>query len=453
MPPTVLFFPFGPGLHQENDNRLQEPGNPRAVENLIRTKNGRLRARRDYETLGMTVNGYTRSGVDRSITNLRLYDLHNFGRGVVAFGRSTQSGMNDYAQAVDSSQEIYSLVEQPTHVWSRPPTPALGPATLVRKMGRVGRRPSSITKADVAAGGGRVCLVMDVILRPDTGSVSRVTGCLIDAATDTTLCNFEITGADRPRVCFVEGVFFITYVITATGAIGLSSLNPATGSVLTTLTSPVAAGASVVAHDLSASVTGSGFWIGVVRSDTTSALRGCSSAGAVTYTAAGPAVLGDAITVLHHADGGTQRLHVCIVRDTTRNVDLHTYLPPTTTPAVSSADVETPFNADCQVSLALNNKQSGFTPNLLLQYSVTVSLFESLITSARAYTDHSPAAGGSDTKEVRLNTKGLNVKGRTMVGTYIAEELDFDTPHLLQQPALAQVLHKQRRCPHGPHGV
>lgn len=433
MPPTVLFFPFGPGLHQENDNRLQEPGNPRAVENLIRTKNGRLRARRDYETLGMTVNGYNRSGSDRTITELRLYDLHNYGRGIVAFGRSTAAFMNDYAEAIDSSQEIYSLVEQPANVWSRPPTPALGVGTLVRKMGRVGRRPSSITKADVAAGGGRVCLVMDVILRPDTGSVSSVAGCLIDAATDVTLCNFEIADADRPRVCFVEGKFFITYVITATGAIGLSSLDPATGTTLVSLTSPVAAGASVVAHDLSASITGSGFWIGVCRSDTTTALRGCTSAGAVTYTAAGPAVLGDAITVLHHADGGTSRLHVCIVRDTTLNIDLYTYKPPATAPDVSSVDIESTFNADAQVSLALDDKQSaGVTPNLLLQYSASFSTTIELVTSPKNYATHASVSGTSETKELRLNSKAITVKGRTLVGCYIAEEADFDTPVLMR---------------------
>ncbi|MND83968.1 hypothetical protein D3C80_758460 [compost metagenome] len=38
-------------------------------------------------------------------------------------------------------------------------------------------------------------------------------------------------------------------------------------------------------------------------------------------------------------------------------------------------------------------------------------------------------------------------------GRQRAEQLDFDTPHLLKQPTLAQALHKQRRRPHGPHGV
>ncbi|MNN65667.1 hypothetical protein D3C81_1811880 [compost metagenome] len=38
-------------------------------------------------------------------------------------------------------------------------------------------------------------------------------------------------------------------------------------------------------------------------------------------------------------------------------------------------------------------------------------------------------------------------------GRQRAEQLDFDTPHLLQLSSITQALNEQCRCPHGPHGV
>lgn len=426
--PSLQIFPFGKGLHQENDTRLQDPGTPRAVENLIRTKNGRLRPRRDYETIAMT--GQTGTV---NVSSIRLYDLAAFGDRLLGFGRCTASFMVDYA--TDAISDIFDLVEEPTHAWQRVPTSELGAGTRARFLGRVGRKPSSIDRVDVAAGGGRACVVYEVILRPDSGSVRSVGVMVFDASTDSTLLVEGITGVERPRVCFVNGVFFITAIQTSDGSINLYSYTPASGSSLTTLTDPVGAGASIDAYDLSASVaTSSGvntFWIGVCRSNTTTALRGCDSTGTVTYTAAGPAVLGDMISVFHHDVGGTQRLHVCIVRDTTLDIDLYTYLPPTTTPAVSSTNLFTPFNGLSQPGITLD---TAGTTRILITLTVISGAVQQLLGEAVNFTTH--ALGNVQQMLNRAftatNSKTLSVKSRVFFAINTTEEVGFTTHALLR---------------------
>lgn len=423
--PNLTYFAFGKGLNEANDQRLQEPGTPRQVSNLIRTKNARLRPRRDYETLAMT----GQSGV----SSIRLFDLHEFGDRLLGFGRCTVSSNVSYA--TDATADIFDLVEEPTHAWQRVLTSELGAGTRARFLGRAGRKPSSIDRVDVAAGGGRVAIVYEVILRPDSGSVRSVGVMVFDASSDSTILVDGISGVERPRVCFVSGSFFITAIQTSDNSINLYRYTPATDSSLTTLTDAVGAGASIVAYDLAASVAATSgvntFWLAVARSDTTTALRGCDSTGTITYTTAGPVVLGDSITVFHHDTGGTQRLHVCIVRDTTLNIDLYTYLPPTTTPAVSSPDLLTPTNGLCQPGLCLD---SASATRILITLIVVSGASQQILGRSVNFTTH--ALG---TLQQMLNgdftdtiSKAVNVKGRAFFAINTAEELGFQTHALLR---------------------
>ena len=422
---ALQVFAFNRGLHQENDDRLNEPGTPREVENLIRTKTGRLRPRHDYETLAMT----GQSGV----SNIRLYDLAAFGTRLLGFGRCQVSTNVNYA--VDATADIFDLVEEPTHAWQRVPTGELGAGTRARFIGRVGRKPTSVDRIDVAAGGGRVCLVYEVILRPDTGSARSVGVMVVNAEDDATLLVSGIFGVERPRVVFVNGTFFITAVDTADGSVNLYSYTPATDSALNTLTDPVPAGASIDAYDLSASVAASSgantFWIGVARSNTTTVLRGCDSSGAVTYSAAGPAVLGDMITVFHHDTGGTQRLHVCIVRDTSLDIDLYTYLPPATTPAVSSTNLLTPFNGLSQPGLTLDPASSS---NIIITLTAISGTAQQILGRAVNFTTH--ALGNAMQMLNRefsdCNTKSILVKGRLFFAINTIEDVGFTTHALLR---------------------
>lgn len=425
--PQVQTFAFNRGLHQEDDNRLREPGTPRAVENLIRTKNGRLRPRRDYETIALT----GQSGV----SNIRLYDLAGFGSRLVAFGRCQVSSNVNYSAANDATADIFDLVEEPTHNWTRVPTSELGAGTRARFLGRVGRKPSSIDRLDVAAGDGRVCVVYEVILRPDSGTTRSVGVMVFHAESDSTLLVEGISGVQRPRVCFVDGVFFITAIQTSDNSINLYSYDPASGSSITTLTDPVAAGASIDAYDLSASVaTVSGvdtFWIAVARSDTTTALRGCDSSGTVTYTAAGPAVLGDFISIFHHDTGGTERFHVCIVRDTTLNIDLYTYEPPSTSPATSSTNLLTPADGLSQPGLSLDPASAS---NIIITLTVLLSGAQQILGRAVDFSTHALGTVQQMLNQefTDTNSKTLMVKGRVFFAINTVEDDGFFTHALLR---------------------
>ncbi len=419
VPPTLKYFPFGRGLHQENDQRLNDAGSPRAVENLVRTKNGRLQPRRDYETLGMTV-----GGVANALSALRLYDLANFGDRLLAFGRHTQLiGQPPITYAEDATQHIYDLVEQPTHVWARTPGGELGAGTLARKIGRIGRKVGNVTRCDVAAGSGRVCFVYEVITNPSSANTS-VGVAVIDPVNDTTLAAFQLSGTRSfPRVCCVDGKFFVTALDASDGSIELFVYDPAVG-FLTQLTDLVPAGASVVAYDLAASRTASSFWAAVARSNTTTQLRGCNSSGTITYTTAGPAILCDAISVLHHVPGGTERFHVIAVRDTTLNTDLYTYLPPATAPALTTLDISALSSSVSQPAVTL-------TPNgtdLLICTEGPPSSLGTISIVGRGINFSTHAiAGIVQLTAASVNGKGMESHGRPLQPLIIREELGFFT--------------------------
>lgn len=153
MSPTVKIFPFGPGLHEENDQRLQVSGNPRAIENLVRTKNGRLQMRRDYETLAMTASGENQ-GSTTSITSLQLYDLLAFGDRLLGIGVGTwaprTAGITDYAA------ELFGFSSQGSSAWRRAEQPTLSPVVHLRNVGAVVRQAGTVTRYDVAAGAGQI---------------------------------------------------------------------------------------------------------------------------------------------------------------------------------------------------------------------------------------------------------------------------------------------------------
>lgn len=402
---VFLHYPFGRGLHQENDNRMQEHGTPRALENLVRTKNGRLRPRRDYETLGMTGQGF--------VNNLNLFDLAVFGDRLLAYGHAggAPSGSASYPTADFGCDYLFELVEEPLGPWRRRGPAFIAQASEVRSMGRLPKFPRECTNYDVAAGDGRVCQVFETIPRPDLGSTKVICVHIFDGESDGSLFSAEISNADRPRVVFCNGSFFITFVITSTGQIGLRQWDPSQSS-LVTLGSPVGPGASIVAFDFSLSIEGTTMWIAAARSDTTTAIRGLNNAGTVTFTTAGPATLCDAISIFTHATGGTQRVHVAITEDTTLDVDFHTYLPPSTTPTSTTNITGASNKAVGQVSMCLD---PGTIPStdlyLVWQKSVAVSAILG---------DHNAQI---DRANVNFSTHAISIVGETISGMLLSSKV------------------------------
>lgn len=415
-------FPFGRGLHEENDPRLQDPGTPRAMENLVRTKNGRLKARRDYETIAMTGVGSTSPNTG-TLNNLRLYDIAEFGDRLVGFGRADSSVAQNHS--TDSTQDIFDLVEQPTGNWRRAQYGELGQGTWARLCGRLGRKVESIEVGDIAADGGRVCTVFQAPL--SAGGAATVGVHVFEAARDSTIISAGLTGAEKPRVIVVGGIFFIASVL-ANGSVQLHRFNPASDTGLVALTSPIGVGASVTAIDMATSDTGTSFWLGIARSDTTTVLRGLSTAGAVTYSAAGPAVLASGITVFHQSTAGTARLHVLTVLAATGAVNASSYVPPSTTPFITTADIFGSEDSLSQVSLCMD-------PDLRSSSTLMIATFETESNNLIAFTMNvsthavSVAYAMDDTP---INSKSSPFRNRLPVLALIEEDDGYFTHGLLR---------------------
>jgi hypothetical protein len=415
-------FQFGIGLHEENDNRTQMPGAPRSVENLVRTKNGRLQARRDYETIAATGTG-NNAGGEGTMSGLRLYDLAEYSGRLLGFGRADSNSRTSYA--VDATESIFELLERPTGNWRRALSGDLAQATKARLIGRVGRKINSVEVLDAAAADGLVCLVYQAQL--SVGGALSIGVHIIDAATDATVFSAGIFSEQRPRVVAMAGSFWIGSVVTSSGAIRLRTFTPASSTSLSSSVTVVAAGASVNAWDMRKSNGEDTLWIAVARSDTTSELRGIDDEGATIYTASGPAADLDGISVLHEtATLGTGRLHLACVRETSHEIDLRTYEPPTTSEARNNLDIDAD-NASCQVGIevALNTAQ------FQIYYTGDSGTSDDVV-KVRVITASTLALVSVNSTGDLLNSLPLNIKGRTIFNAAVQEELSFYTNALLR---------------------
>lgn len=421
-------FPFGRGLHQENDQRLNDAGSPRALENLVRTKNGRLQARRDYETIAMTGTGSS-SGGTGTLDNLRLFDLAEYSGRLLGFGRADNN--SERTHAVDGIQHVFELLERATGNWRRAPTGELPAGSQARLVGRIGRKPTSVVTVDIAATGGLVCMVFQVQTQAAGDTTESIGIHVFDPATDTTVFSAGIFDAERPRVVAVGGSFFIAYVVTSTQEIALRRFTPASDTSLTVLVAPVAAGAAITAWDMSPGHDTATFWIAVARTGPTTALRGLNSAGTVTYTAAGPVVLFDGITIYNQTTSGTNRTHVAGVVNGTLAVNLYTYLPPATVPAVTTLAIGA-MDSNSQVGLMMSSDEGTTGTTMMVTARLATGADVGIFSRGTNVTNH-VANGGNQSLFSELNSKQLVVNNRFLTGAMIQEEAGFFTHCMLRQ--------------------
>lgn len=427
VPPTVKMFPFGRGLHQENDQRLNDAGSPRAIENLVRTKNGRLQARRDYETIAMTGTGSSFGGTG-ALDNLRLYDLAEYSGRILGFGRADNIALRSHA--VDATQSVFELVERPTGNWRRAPTSELVAGTQARMVGRIGRKFNTIVTLDCAAGGGLVGMVFDTTAAQPISAATSVGVHIFDPATDTTVFTAGLTGYQRGRIVCIGGVFFIAAILTSTNAVDLYRFNPASDTALVQLATPVAAGAAITAWDMSIGNNTATFWIAVARTGPTTALRGLNSVGTVTYTAVGPAVLFDGISIFDQVTAGTERLHVAGVVNATLAVNLYTYLPPAVAPAVTTLAIGG-LTSTTQVGIAMD-ADPAINPTIMeLTVHISAPVDSVLFARGTDVVTHA-VAGGFQSFYSEMNSKPLVVDNRSLIGSTTLEEVGFSTHMMLR---------------------
>lgn len=414
---STKYFPFLMGLGQSTDDRLLEPGRPRAIENLAIRKRGRLGMRYDYDTLPMTTQ---LGGV------VSFFDLASFGDRLLAFGEA--SGLYTPLAAAD----VYSFENRALYAWRSSgqfEVPHLPLAGHLRNMGALSQRPLTITQYDLAAGNGLVCLVA---LEVDIFANTLISVHVFNPATDSTVLYEDIfvaaSGGKFPRVVCTGTKFFIGYVDGTTPK--LWRYDPAVDTILTALPDPAAAGGAINCFDMSLAHTGGTFWMAYGRTGPLTRVHGFDVNGTETHDFAGPAVLANAITVLtEFTIGGVGRINLAVVVNGTNAVNMSTYLT-----ATSALQTNTPAmyaGALSQVAMAVNGLQAS--PNITANYQRLILGIQSVTAEGFVSSTHvvvSPA-GTFPYYNARLNSKSLTAKSRTIYGVFLTEGLDGSGTHLL----------------------
>jgi hypothetical protein len=409
----TLTFPFGKGLNQADDDRMLTPGVPRAIENLVVAKNGRLAMRFDYDALAMTL---------PSGATFSLFDLCNYGNTrLLGLGQLTSGA---FAAQTPGVQQVYEFVNQSTFGWTNSRatgavlegTPMLSLGAYPRIVGNIIGQTATIATMDCAAGNGLLCMVWQISVSGTPKARLRV----IVAATNATVLavTLPVTNAITPRVVCTGTKFFVSCVDNATGTIKLFRFDPATDTDLVALTNPAGAGNAVTSYDMSLSHERTSFWIAYGRNTPVTQIHGFDVNGANTHNIAGPAVATVSITVFTQAANSVQRIHLACVITGTLAVNLSTYLG-----ATSVLQTNTPAEYTAAAS------QVGMCVNTLLVGQIMVAFQKNGTISLTDFTDSTHAISG--TRQIGqgaaaasalaplLNTKLLNVRGHGFFGALL----------------------------------
>lgn len=320
------YFLFGRGYTQDTDDRLKDADAPRAVENLVKRKNGRLGVRFDYDALVMTSKDAAGS--------LTLYDLHTYNERLIGFGTDGLS-----AFIAPAPFTIFEYVNQPTHAWisgkyDTNASVTLGNATNVRDIFTTRGASEGIgdDTGDVASGSGRAVVVRKSSLAVNTFFVD-----LIDSEDGHVISTQAAPATSFPgsytflRVVCTGTKFFLCGVDSATFAIKLFVYDPAVSGIFTALTDPAAAGAAVQCFDMSMANEGTTFVVAYSRTGPTTRIHEFDANGTELNDFAGAAVAFDMISVFAEAiNASTKRVHVIGRVTATTALNLYTYLLATT---------------------------------------------------------------------------------------------------------------------------
>lgn len=246
----ILRIPFGKGLDQRTDDRLNVPERPRATTNLQRDKEGRLVPRPGYDALG--------TGLDTSAVvagSAFLVDIYSYrGDRLVGIGYGTGSG------ALPRPARPTDLFEHRTDLgngidWRQTDgdyQARLCSVTHLRNMPGLPAQSSSVTLIDVAAGNGLVATVHNA------GSSSIFH--LIDADSGRTVHVEKITGTSARVVC-ISGTFFVSAEVDSSTDIALWRYNPASDTALTSITNALTGSTTISESDMAMNQAGDGFTV------------------------------------------------------------------------------------------------------------------------------------------------------------------------------------------------
>lgn len=397
------FFVFGKGLAQDTDDRLKDADAPRAIENLVKRKNGRLGVRYDYDALAMT---------ERSGSPLTLFDLHTYNDRLIGLGTAD-------TRTNKVPRDVVEYVNQPTHGWVQGDTQNVMALSFASNVRDIYHSPSLAGGfvgpddcGDTAAGSGRA-----VILRKDPQVLDTFNAYIVDAISgnriaiaiangtlDTITLVFATTFM---RVVCTGTKFFVGAVRAATFEIKLWVYDPATSNGFVALPDPAAAGGAVTCFDMCLSHEGNTFVMAYNRAGPTTRIHEFDANGTELQDFAGAAVAFNRISVFAEAINGAQkRVHVLGVVTATSAVNLYTYILPTTA-LENNTNAITGVNSTGQASMAVVGEgNAGSSFRIQMAWSTTTGV------SIATFVDNTHALGVTLTMtNCQLNSKLRNVAG------------------------------------------
>jgi hypothetical protein len=394
-----LVFPFTSGQREDFDPKMLDAGLLTLAKNMRLRRDGRFGVRYGYTALDQVSNPLLSGATESSF---RAQQVLNLDERLVAIGGT----------GVTAPSNPYVLVQTPTFTWERidggSGVDNIGPITSLTSMGQMPSPGVSITRMDVAAGNGLVCMVFESATDTSTAHIFR--------ASDNTslLANPAFTGT-RPRVVCINNVFFVGYVVDSDGHIGLFKYDPATNANLFFVTSPLAAGAAITSWDMMPDPITGGFIIVAHRASTpATSLLLLSSAGAVTQTITGPATAFNHVTCLATVTG-TDKYHIAAVTTAAKTVSLYSYLiAGSLSPASPTTGIGTAATTDRQVGLIEN----GSSINLYISENSTPPKVQvvGLLTSS-----HASGSGSTSYFSTTLQAKPFGASSFQGFGALISD--------------------------------
>jgi hypothetical protein len=270
----IVDFPLVGGMDQGVDRIFQADGKLQYAQNVRMTRDGRLECRPTYETL---------STATMSNGSLIAYDVANYAGRLVALGTQVN---------VPRASDIFEWLPttQTAGVWRGTAGDdatltgvRLPQVTDVRRIALTPDQQASARRVSIAAGGGYLCVLID--LAPDPGFITGLTSTtilVIDPATDQTVM-WESVPFRASRVVFAGTRFWI-FGVDASENIVSVDLVPGTTEALAAPTTRVAATTTVA--DLALATFGTGFALTFAITGTTN-VRTYNSTGVqqVAFTA------------------------------------------------------------------------------------------------------------------------------------------------------------------------
>lgn len=306
MAKKVIELPFLLGQDESADPKVTQylRGNAvplRRAINVRMRRDGRLTPRKDYDQLALTSYGGT----------LEIFDLVNLDGRLIGFGdtslRSFPTDVFEYIAASGTAFAWRGTEGGDTDI-------RIGPANAFRDIGRLPATGVSVTTHDVAAANGFVCSVT-------FDGVASIVHVFKASTGQTLLLERSTTILFRPRVTAISNVFYIAGLTAAGTAIDLRSFDPATNSATQTVSTPYAAGAAIVAWDMTNNSSNSELIMAAARVTPTTSILRVNTAGVTQQTIAGPATLLDFCSVRND----NTNITFVQVNDATRIVRISTY--------------------------------------------------------------------------------------------------------------------------------